>query len=147
MIDSGFNKSVHFILIPTEEQTEHSTGMEELGEDWFIWVDSRLNLLSDVVHQFYTRIALTLVWLPFMAVILIPSLHDGYCEWQIRRASFGYVSPFVYRYAIKTCGFLIALLLMLFFAPFVLSPLLIPSMLMVITCLIGLAFSNLQKRV
>lgn len=57
-VDSGFLGTLHDMLIPTEEQKERSTGLEDFGTDTFVWVAKRLETLAATLLGVYHRLYL-----------------------------------------------------------------------------------------
>lgn len=146
MLDSGVYESIHYFLIPTEEQRANSRGMENFGLTVFQWVEHRLEAIGNVVYLMLTRISLILLWLPFMLLMLIPSLYDGYMTWKIKCTSFAYVSPVLHQLSIRGTMFLFFLILITLFIPFVVPPFFTPIFLLLACLLSGMMLSNMQKR-
>lgn len=147
LIDSGVYKSVYSHLIPTQEQKDASRGMEKMGGLWFDWVEGRLEAFGIIIYQFYTRLALLLMWLPYMLVLLIPALYDGAMTRRVKLTNFDYASPIVHRYSVRSVGVIVSGMSVLFLAPIAIDPIYIPVALMVSCVLLGLAVGNLQKRI
>lgn len=147
MIDSGVYYSLHKVMIPSQEERARSRGMENLGAQIFPWVEDRLAALMHVVYQVYARTALLAVWAPYMLILLLPAIWDGAMNWKIKRTNFDYASPVVHRYGAR--GVLITgqVLLVAFFAPIALNPIVIPFAMMIACVMVGLTVGNLQKRI
>ena len=147
MIDSGFYNEMYKVFIPTEQERMKSKGMQNMGEGWFLWVEGRMEALMNVIYQFYSRLALLTAWAPYMLILFIPAVYDGMMSWKIKRTNFDYASPVLHRYSVRGTVYLLAGLFIIFFVPFAFNPIIIPIVLMACCVLIGLTFSNLQKRV
>lgn len=147
LIDSGVYESVYNHLIPTQAQKDASRGMEKMGGLWFDWVEGRLEAFGVIIYQFYTRLALLLMWLPYMLVLLIPALYDGAMTRKVKLTNFDYASPVVHRYSIRSVWVIATGMSVLFLAPIAIDPIYIPVALMVSCVLMGLAVGNLQKRI
>jgi hypothetical protein len=147
VLDSGFYAAMYHTLIPTEEERRKSKGMENMGQAWFVWVEGRIEAFTNVIYQFYTRLALLSSWAPYLLILFIPAVYDGLMSWKIKRTNFDYASPVVHRYSIRGTFFLSMGLFITFFAPIALNPIVIPAVMMCCCVLLGLAFGNLQKRV
>lgn len=147
MWESGVYKTLHTLLIPTPEERASSRGMQNMGSQIFPWVEDRLASLMHVVYQVCARIALLAVWAPYMLILLIPAVWDGYMGWKIKRTNFDYASPVLHRYGIRGVLLVAQCLLIAFFAPIALNPIIIPLTMMVACVMFGLALANLQKRV
>lgn len=146
-INTGIKQELYNILIPTKEQVAKSRGMEKMGSKWFIWVEGRIEAFFDVLYQFYKRLALVLLWLPYMLIIFIPAIYDGYLKWRIKRTNFDYSSTLLHAYAFKSMKFIFLGTLILFFIPYPVSPVYAPIVMIICSMLIGLAISNHQKRI
>lgn len=147
ILDSGFYEGALNTLIPTETEKKRSRGMEKMGQDWFAWVEGRLNAFMNAAYQFFSRLALLLAWLPYMLILAIPASYDGLMTWKIKRTNFDYSSPVMHRYAVRGASYLVFGLLAAFMAPIALNPVIIPVALMGTIVLIGLAMGNVQKRI
>jgi hypothetical protein len=147
IIDSGLYKTAFHVLVPTDEERNNSRGMADMGDWWFVWVNSRIEALADVIYQFYTRTALFLIWAPYMLILLFPSIYDGLMNWRIKRSNFAYSSPVIHRYSVRFTFYLVTGLVIAFFAPITLNPIIIPVVMMACCVLVGLTVSNFQKRV
>lgn len=147
ILDSGFYDAMYHTLIPTEEERKKSKGMENMGQRWFVWVEGRIEAFTNVIYQFYVRLALLFSWIPYLFILFIPSVYDGLMSWKIKRTNFDYASPVIHRYSIQGIFLLSIGLFIIFFAPIALNPIIIPIVMMLCCVLLGLAFSNLQKRV
>lgn len=145
--DSGFYHNAYKFLIPTEEQRRRSRGIEDMGAAWFEWIEGRLNAFVSMVRQAFIRAAILLTWLPYMLILVIPAVFDGYVTRKIRQTNFDYTSPVVHRYALRVIWFCIALVLVLFMSPIAVQPLILPMICAVIGISLGLAFGNLQKQI
>lgn len=147
LIDSGVYESVYNHLIPTQAQKDASRGMEKMGGLWFDWVEGRLEAFGVLIYQFYTRLALLLMWLPYMLVLLIPALYDGAMTRKVKLTNFDYASPILHRYSVRGVWAIATGMSVLFLAPIAIDPIYIPVALMVSCVLMGLAVGNLQKRI
>ncbi|AJY53111.1 DUF4400 domain-containing protein [Halomonas sp. KO116] len=147
MWDTGIYHTLHTLLIPTEQERVASRGMEGIGGKIFPWVEDRLAAMMNVVYQVFARAALLIVWAPYMLILLVPALWDGFMTWKIKRTNFDYASPIWHRYGVRGVFFVLQCLLIAFFAPVALNPIIIPMTMMVMCVMMGLATANLQKRI
>ncbi|CAM5562259.1 DUF4400 domain-containing protein [Eoetvoesiella caeni] len=147
IIDSGFNAQVHQMLIPTEEEKAKSRGMQNMGNQWFAWMQGRIQAFTLMVYQLFARLALAWIWAPYMLVLLVPALFDGVMTRQIKRTNFDYASPILHRYSVRGIGAMVCGLAVAFFMPVAIDPVIIPIVFMGICVLMGLAIGNLQKRI
>lgn len=146
LIDSNVYTAARDHLIPSEEQKKKSKGMEQMGNAWFSWTESRLQAVANTYYHILTRFALLLTWLPYFLILLIPSFFDGVSTWKIKRTNFEYASPLLHQYSTIGLGYLFIGLVALFMAPIVLDPTLIPVCIMLACVMTGLMIGNLQKR-
>ncbi|QSV17591.1 DUF4400 domain-containing protein [Photobacterium ganghwense] len=146
ILDSGFYEATHQLLIPTYEERMKSKGMETMGADWFIWVESRLDASMNVVYQFYSRVAILQLWAPYMLFLFIPAIWDGVMTWNIKRTNFQYASPFLHRYSMRSMWLVVIGTFIVFCSPFTMHPTFIPLMLMLLAVSVGVNISNMQKR-
>lgn len=147
MIETGIYRTLYTVMIPTKRERESSVGLEGLGGPLWPWVEGRLTALMHVVYQVYARVALFLVWAPYMLILLIPSIWDGMMSWRIKRTNFDYASPIFHRYGVRGVMLITQIMLITFFAPVALSPLFIPLAMMATSIMLGLTVANFQKRV
>ncbi len=147
MVDSGAYEAMYQHLIPSQQQKANSRGAQDLGVLFFKWWEGRLEALSLVIYQLFTRLALILLWLPYMTILFVPALFDGYMTLKIKRTNFAYASPVIHRYSVRGIRTLGIAMLIAFFLPIALDPIFIPVMLMAGCVFIGLAAGNLQKRI
>lgn len=146
LIANGLYDSARDHLVPTDKQRERSMGLQDMGYDWFVWVDGRLWAVANAYYHILVRCAVLLSWLPYFLILLIPSVFDGLTTWRIKRTNFSYVSPWIHQYS--TYGIVYGFLVMvtLFLAPIVLDPGIIPVSIMLACVMAGLMIGNLQKR-
>lgn len=146
-LDSGFNQWVGKLFVPTDEERAKSKGWEGLGRLWFNFIENRGEALTKVLYHVYYRFLLLVIWLPYMLVILAPSVLGGYMTWNIKRYTFQHSSPFLNTYSSKIISFIFASLLVSFIAPIPIPPMVIPVVIIVlmpIAC--SLLIGNLPKR-
>lgn len=146
-LDTGLKDGMYYLLIPTEEQRARSSGLETFGDWWFDLAAERIESLMLVLQQIYMRLALLLVWSPYVLLLLIPSVYDGYMTWRIKVTNFDYASPVKHRYSARLFGATTVGLLMLFMLPVAIPPSIIPIALMAMCIAIGLMVGNYQKRI
>ena len=145
ILDSGLYDETLRVLIPSAEERRKSRGMENMGSDWFKWIGGRVDALAQSIYQFYARVALVMVWLPYMAILFVPAIFDGYMTWLVKRSNFDYASPVLHRYAARAIGLIPVLGLALFLAPMAIDSLIVPMGMMLMCVMLGLAFGNVQK--
>lgn len=148
-IQTGIADFVHSLFIPTEAERARTRGLETLGEgNWFPWLEGRGLALKLVLIQACERIAHIWTWAPIMLLILVPAMLDGYMNWQMKRTSMGYSSPFWHRLGVRTIGISVLLMVVTTFLPMPVPPILLPVVVMVVIPLVGsLVVANLPKRI
>lgn len=147
MLDSGFYEAVRHHMLPTEEEKAKSLGMRTAWDPWFHWLDGRIEAFGKLVYQFFARLALAWIWLPYMAILFVPAIYDGFNTRRIKQTNFDYASPIIHRYSVRAATTLMVGTTIAFFAPIAIDPIVIPVVLMTVCTLIGLSVGNMQKRV
>lgn len=99
--------SASFAIIPTREQRENSTGMEDMGAGLWPYIEGRIRIMWITVYQGLQRLAMITMWLPYLLPAILPAIVHGLCVRAIKQVSYGYASPVVYHSA----GHFMALLL------------------------------------
>lgn len=146
ILDSGFYKELHHLFIPTPEQREASLGMKDFAFKYFVWIEGRIEAFMNMIYQVMTRIALFTLWLPYMFIILLPALFDGYMTWKLKCTNFAYVSPVLHQISIRGSLLIVGIICISFFLPIVVPPFIMPIMMIIVCLLTGTMLSNMQKR-
>ncbi len=146
VLDTQIDSLLRDFLIPTDTLRQRSKGMEKLGTHWFEWIEGRIDALLDVFYHVLVRFSLLLVWLPFTFFLMLPALWDGLMMWQIKKQTFDYSSPVVHRYSMRILGGGAIVLLIVLFAPVVISPILMPSFCIGLSLIAGTSMAHLQKK-
>lgn len=147
VIDSGFYTGLHRTFIPTQEEKDGSLALESFGGWWFDFLSARINTFTKVIYQFYLRTAQFYLWMPYMLILLVPSLFDGLMTWRIKQTNFDYASPVVHRYSTRAIFFIVVGAFLISFFPIVITPILMPILMMLWSVAAGLMVGNYQKRV
>ncbi len=145
--DTGAEQAVYRFMVPTETQRQNSTELENLGVQWFNWVEGRITALFATVQQMLVRLALLRAWLPFALLLMLPALWDGGMTRRIRLTNFDYTSPVIHRFSMVGLGYGVLLLRMALWMPVAIPPWVLPGFIMGLALLAGLALSHVQKRV
>lgn len=147
MLDTGINQTVKSFFVPSAEERARSREWDGLGNLWIPFIEGRGEALAKAIYHIYYRGLLLYMWLPYMLVVLVPSIFGGYMSWNIKRYNFEHSSPFLNTYSSKIIWFTGSAILISFIAPLPIPPMIIP---VVIITLIPIAFSmligNLPKR-
>lgn len=149
IVRTGVASYVRSLFIPSEEERARSRGLESLGQEgWFPWLEGRGYALQLVLIQACERIAHIYTWIPIMLMIFIPAAWDGYMNWQMKRTSMGYSSPFWHRLGVRITMLTVTGLLFAIFLPFPLPPVILPVAIMIVLPVLGsVVIANFPKRV
>lgn len=146
-LDSGVNEMVRDFFIPTAAERERSKGWENLAKLWLPFIEARGDALTKCLYHIVYRCILLAIWLPYMLVVLVPSIFGGYMSWNIKRYNFDHSSPFLNTYASKIIWLTIASILVSFIAPIPIPPMVIPVLIItLIPVAASMLIGNLPKR-
>ena len=147
-VRTGIRESIYHYFIPTERERQLSKGFEEVGRyDLFPFIQSRLDVLWDTVYQMIKRLIMARVWLPFLAVTLVPFAIDGLIRRKISQTNFDYPSPMAHRYSLYLILGALYLLLVSLTLPFPIPPQAVPVGVLVAAYAVNVLLANTQKRV
>ena len=147
-VTTGIRESIYRYFIPTERERQLSKGFEEVGRhDLFPFIQSRLDVLMDTLYQMIKRLIMAWVWLPFLAVTLIPFALDGLIRRKVSQTNFDYPSPLAHRYSLYVILGAVYLLFMGLTLPFPVPPQSIPIGIFVVAFALNVLLANTQKRV
>lgn len=147
-VKTGIRQSVYHYFIPTERERQMSKGFEDVGRhDLFPFIQSRLDVLWDTVYQMIKRFIIACVWLPFLAVALLPFAIDGLIRRKISQTNFDYPSPMAHRYSLYAILGAVYLLFMGLTLPFPIPPQAVPVGVFIVAYAINVLLANTQKRV
>ncbi|MBS4050125.1 MAG: DUF4400 domain-containing protein [Methylomonas sp.] len=147
-VRTGIRQSVYRYFIPTERERQMSKGFEDVGRhDLFPFIQSRIDVLWDTVYQMIKRFVIACVWLPFLAVALLPFAIDGLIRRKISQTNFDYPSPMAHRYSLYAILAALYLLLMGLTLPFPVPPQSLPIGILIMTLALNVLLANTQKRV
>ena len=147
-VKTGIRDSVYHYFIPTEHERQMSRGFEDVGRhDLFPFIQSRLDVLWDTVYQMIKRFIMACVWLPFLAVALVPFVIDGIVRRKISQTNFDYPSPMAHRYSLYTILGSLYLVFMGLTLPFPVPPQSIPVGVFIVAYAVNVLLANTQKRV
>jgi len=147
-VKTGIRESIYRYFIPTERERQLSKGFEEVGRhDLFPFIQSRLDVLMDTLYQMIKRFIMAWVWLPFLAVTLIPFALDGLIRRKVSQTNFDYPSPLAHRYSLYVILGAVYLLFMGLTLPFPVPPQSIPIGIFVVAFALNVLLANTQKRV
>jgi hypothetical protein len=147
-VKTGIRDSLYHYFIPTERERQMSIGFEDVGRhDLFPFIESRLNVLWDTFYQMIKRFMMACVWLPFLAVALVPFIIDGMIKRKISQTNFDYPSPMAHRYSLYAILGSLYLVFMGLTLPFPVPPQSIPIGVFIVAYAMNVLLANTQKRV
>lgn len=147
-VNTGIRESVYRYFIPTERERQLSKGFEEVGRyDLFPFIQSRLDVLWDTVYQMIKRFIMAWVWLPFLAVTVLPFAIDGLIRRKVSQTNFDYPSPMAHRYSLYIMLGAVYLLLIGLTLPFPVPPQAIPVGVFIVALAFNVLLANTQKRI
>lgn len=111
------------------------------------WLDGRRDALLDLYYWVLRRVALFVILLPTWIPLAILATFHGLQEREIKKTDFGYTSPVKNHWARRVIALCVLLILLVFFAPIALDPLIFPLIMAAVTVAIGIAVGNIQKRI
>lgn len=147
-VETQVDKTVFEFFVPTAEQMARSKGFEQLGGLWFQFMADRAGALHKILVVLLERLAHIVLWLPFMAIVFVPSVIDGWMTWRVKRTNFDYASPFLNRHGHALTILAAMLVLVGIIVPVPVPPLVIPVLSIAIMPVIGIwVIGNLPKRI
>ena len=145
-VDTDIAPWTYHILAPGKE-VKVEAGWEGLAENQlWDWTRGRLNVLWGSFGQALQRIALLLSWLPFLAILLVAAIGDGWIRRRIRRHSSAYASPLLHHSSVIGDLVLWVLITLLLLAPVPIPAVAVPIAFAASAVLVNLAVTNTQKR-
>ncbi len=146
IIDSGARQIVSDLFMPRGESTVDA--FEESVGWWFSYLSSRGEALQKIIYQIVYRGVLTLYWVPFFVVVVIPAVIAGYMRWQAKRHGFDYSSPFLNNNAAALLSWGGILMVLSLLAPVPLPPLAICTLIIIVMpILLSILIRNLPKQI
>lgn len=148
MIDTGISDAVTRFVTTSDETKQGMTGGAAVIRDkTFPYFEDRVKAFVFCMYWSFKRVALLLLWLPAMLPVFILAMFHGLMFRKVKMQTFAFSSPLVEQ--IATWGAVIGVfgLLLLFFLPFAVPPVVAPTLLAGIGILIGLSISNMRKRI
>lgn len=146
LVETGILQMTTNHVIPADPNAPQY-GMEGFGKMWFDYLEDRLAALDVLIYFIFFRFWHLVLWLPFIGFLLVPAAWDGYCTWRIKRTSAAYSSPVLHGYSTYIIKFTAMAVLVLFATPIALHPYTFPIALALVSAMLGLAISNMPKRI
>ena len=134
--------------LPTE-RARHSKSLINPQKREQIWnyYEERINAIFDTLYWLFRRLALFIIWLPLWIPAILISVRTGLLERDVKKSGFAHTSPIIQYHAFKAIGFAVFVLLASFLLPLALPPMAVPVLYGIVVLLIGVATSNMQKRI
>jgi len=95
------------------------------------WASARVAVMWAVFYQLLTRVSVSAIWLPFLIVVLVPFVVDGWVVRKIKSGSFGRSSPHAFVF-----GRHFVALSPLLYVVLLLVPLPIPAYVLPVLCVV-----------
>jgi len=147
LIDTGIHKVLSGAFMPSQEAIGRTDGMEGLNRTWRLIAENRITAITSVYYYMLNRIALLYLWLPYMAILIIPATFNGITVWRIKRTNFQTASQTLHHYGTNLLNILVFVTFSLLLAPIILDPVIIPIMFVSVAILVGVILGNTQKRI
>lgn len=142
--NSGAVKETYDLFIPDRPAER---GFERAGKPWFQYVEGRLSAFWTAVALMTCRLAMALVWLPYLVILAFPAVLDGMMMWRARREGFTFSSPVVHRYSLRASHALTWLSIISMTAPLAVHPLVFPALLLGAILSLGVVASSMPRRI
>jgi len=97
--------------------------------------------------QICARLALLSIWLPYMALLLIPAIWDGLMRRRVKQTNYDYASPVWNRYGMLSASVAAQAVLIAFISPIAINPAILPIVMMFVCVMMGVFVGNLQKQI
>lgn len=144
--NSGAVNATYGLLLPDPARPD-AKGFERGGTAWFQYMEGRLKSFWTAVALMTGRLAMAVLWLPYMTFLAIPAVLDGMMMWRAKREGFAFSSPVVHRYSMRACYALACLSVVSLTVPVALHPLLFPALLFAAVLSLGFVASSMPRRI
>lgn len=148
-IDTGLMMHTFDMFIPTADEVRRSeeAGLDaSFGQGIFAWWEGRLRAWWTLVWSTFTRISSVMLWLPYVALILVPFVVDGWAQRERRKHTFEFSSPVKQRYAIMAIATIPLVFIAVATAPIAMHPGVTPGVLFAIGLMLQTSIANFMKR-
>ena len=134
-------------MVATGPGVESGQGLEPIGASpaW-TWLKGRLDVIWGAFAQALQRAVMLFSWWPFLAILLMAAVVDGWLRRRIRQYGFIYASPLVHHAAISMLLVLWVGAGLLLFAPIPIPDLAVPILCGFSALLVDIGLTNAQKR-
>lgn len=147
--DSGIVDWSYYLLLPTEEEWDRGTPFQyvEKTTGMFAFLEGRLDVFWMEIAQDIQRFVQLGLWTTALSPVFLFLVVDGLCQRSLKKATFGYQSPFLHRYAMWATGSLWVILFALILLPTPLPPQTYPLAMLGQGLLLNVIAANIQKRI
>lgn len=141
--DSGVNFQTRRLFIPRSyDEGWEVSGAEEIGHnEVFPYIAERGRALSIFCQLVVQRISQISVWLPFVLMLFIPTLIDGYFVWKKKKYSYSYSSPWISKWAVKIVQIFLIIALIALLLPFTINAYIFPTLGMFLAPIVAMSIS------
>lgn len=145
LVDSGLLGGCYTLFtVPAAERA--NDGDFGAAVPWFTdGFERRLAVLFAFAGQVLQRVSFGVPWIPAVLLLVLPSTLDGLMLRQIRRCTFDYCSPLLYRGGIVAIELILLAMLLSLLAPWPQPVWLIPLLLVAIAPAAAVVAANVQK--
>lgn len=134
--------------LPTERARRSKSLINpQKREQIWDYYEERINVVFDTLYWFFRRLSLFIIWFPLWLPAIIISVRTGFLERDVKKSGFAHTSPTIQHHAFKAISGAVFILLASFLLPLALPPVAVPVLYGVVVLLIGIACSNMQKRI
>jgi hypothetical protein len=110
------------------------------------WMGERTEVLWLMLYELCVRLSTCLLWWQYAAIVMIPFVIDAMVARRVKQSSFFHTSPHVFRIARFVIGWSPAVFFFMLFAPTVLSPRVMPLMIVVLAVSIWAGIAQFAKK-
>jgi len=149
ILNTGVEDKMYDMFLPSAETqaADEKIGVVNLAPLYFKYAGSRIDTIMTLAYIIYYRIITMFVWLPFVGLMMIAAYMEGHWERKIRQNSFKHASHTLHGVAFGTLKWFLLFVVIAMFVPLSLPPLFYPVLGLVLSFLIAVSVSNLQKRI
>lgn len=147
--DSGLIERSYYLLLPTEEEWERGEPFTYVEDSTgiFSFLEGRLEVFWLEIQQDVQRFVQLGIWLSMLAPVWLFLMLDGWYYRELKKATFGYQSPFLHRYALWASGWLWVILSFFTLLPVPIPPQTYPIAMLFQGALLGVIVANIHKKI
>jgi hypothetical protein len=102
-VATGLVEASYRLILPNAADVERAGALAPLTTlPLWSWVAERLQVIWSALYQFLQRLAMIAAWWPFLSLVLLAATGDGWLRRRRRQAGFGYPSPLMHAYALRS---------------------------------------------